>query len=57
MKHISDITILAGLTLLMTLIIHVTKAVTSYEDAIIGSIGFIEALIIFNFAKRPPNED
>ena len=54
MQGIRDILILTGMAIVMITIIYATKAFMSFEDAVINALGFIEAIIIFNFAKRPP---
>ena len=51
MQGIRDILILTGMAIVMITIIYATKAFMSFEDAVINALGFIEAIIIFNFPK------
>jgi len=56
MKQTGDILNLVSIAVIMTSIIYVTREISSFEIAVIISLGYIEALIIFNYAKRPPRD-
>lgn len=57
MKKFKEISLLVLVYVIFHLLYYVQYKISGFEVAVISGIAFIQAYVIIEFAKRPPNED